>query len=61
MSVYALSVIVVTALLLIIGKWRKNKVVFRWGIASLVLLLITVGPSFISGFMDGFAEGISAR
>ncbi|MGR6542683.1 hypothetical protein [Paenibacillus tundrae] len=61
MSVYALSVIVVTVLLLIIGKRRKSKVLLGWGIASLALLLITVGPSFISGFMDGFAEGVSAR
>ncbi|WP_145409106.1 hypothetical protein [Paenibacillus xylanexedens] len=61
MSVYALSVIVVTALLLIIGKWRKNKVVFRWGVASLILMVITMGPAFISGFIDGFAEGVSAR
>ncbi|WP_128100988.1 hypothetical protein [Paenibacillus sp. DCT19] len=61
MSVYALSVIVVTALLLIIGKRRKSKVLFGWGIAGLTLMLITMGPAFILGFMDGFAEGVSAR
>ncbi|KQY84056.1 hypothetical protein ASD24_09690 [Paenibacillus sp. Root52] len=61
MSVYALSVIVVTALLLIVGKRRKSKVLLGWGVASLTLLLITMGTAFIFGFIDGFAEGMSAR
>ncbi|MNW69886.1 hypothetical protein D3C74_490170 [compost metagenome] len=53
--------IVVTALLLVIGAKSKRKPLVRWGMASLILLLVLIIPSFIMGFMDGFADGWSAR
>lgn len=61
MTFYGVALIAITAILIIIGVRSKRKVIFRWGIASLILLLVLIIPSFIMGFMDGFANGWSAR
>lgn len=61
MTFYEVALIATTAFLIIIGVRSKRKVIFRWGIASLILLLILIIPSFIMGFMDGLSDGWSAR
>lgn len=61
MTFYEVALIVITALLLIIGVRSKRKVIFRWGIASFIILLVIIIPSFINGFVDGFSDGWSAK
>ncbi|NMI03097.1 hypothetical protein HF638_03875 [Paenibacillus sp. SZ31] len=61
MAFFEVALIVVTALLLVFGAKTKRKPLLKWGIASLILLLVLIIPSFIMGFMDGLSEGWSAR
>lgn len=61
MTFYGVALIAITAILIIIGVRSKRKAILRWGIGSLILLLVLIIPSFIMGFIDGFADGWSAR
>ncbi|MBB6021174.1 hypothetical protein HNR77_002267 [Paenibacillus sp. JGP012] len=61
MNFLELGLIVVTVALFIVSAISRRKSVMRWGIASLLLLLILFLPSFVNGFQSGFTEGWTAR
>ncbi|WP_342572322.1 hypothetical protein MKY85_08140 [Paenibacillus sp. FSL R5-0749] len=61
MLLLEVALIVVTALLLGVGAKSKRKILLKWGIASLILLLGLVIFSFIMGFINGVSDGWSAR
>lgn len=55
------TLIVITALLFIVGVMSKRKTLVRWGIGSLILLIVLFTPSFVNGFVDGLSSGWSAK
>ena len=61
MEYVEIGLIVVTVLLFIRGAVSRRKSFFRWGIASLLLLLVLFIPSFVNGFQNGFVEGWAAK
>ncbi|MBR2566545.1 MAG: hypothetical protein IKE29_18280 [Paenibacillus sp.] len=61
MEFLEIGLIVVTVMLFVMGAVSKRRTFVRWGIASLLLLIVVFIPSFVNGFQDGFVEGWSAR
>lgn len=55
------TLIVITAILFIVGVRSKRKILVRWGIGSLTLLIVLFIPSFVNGFMEGLSSGWSAK